>query len=62
MDNYSGNTASVAPRQQSSGMGFFGFLLVIIILAGVGALAYAVYNARSAKLAKAQLTKGRYTL
>ena len=62
MDPYSGNTAGVAPSQQSSGMGFFGFLMVIILLAGLGALAYAVYNARSAKLAKAQLTKGRYTL
>ena len=62
VENYGRTPTGVAQRQESSGMGFFGFLLVFIVLAGLGALAYAVYNARSAKKAQAQLTKGRYTL
>ena len=54
--------AGLAQGTHSSGMGFFGFLMLFVVLAGLGFLAYKMYNARIAKKAQEQLTKGRYTL
>ena len=64
VENYSleARPAGTAQRSESGGMGFFAFLVTLFIVIGLGALAYAVYNARSVKKAQKQLTKGRYTL